>query len=79
MTGKEWGMNDLLNGESYDRRRSELWAALTFRPLTDEELREVGAYGSTLNRIYGTPFMASEKLQELTNALLVQQMLRGSK
>ena len=59
-----------------ENKRRELFFALTSRVLTSEELLAVGAYGSRLNIEMMVSFNMQEKLQELTNALLVQQLLR---
>ena len=64
--------------KDYNTRRRELWYALSTRVLTPDELREVGAFGSGLNIEDGVSYYASEKLMELTNALLIQQMLQTS-
>lgn len=60
-----------------ERPRRELWRALRSRALSDEELVEVARYGASLNVEPTMPYQAGEKLQELTNALLIQQMSRA--
>ncbi len=64
--------------DAQDHRRN-LWYALTTRVLTDAELKEVAGHGSSLNIEPMTPYNAQEKLTELQNALLIQQMLRSGK
>lgn len=60
-----------------ERRGYELFAALSTRVLTYEELEEVGRFGSHINTQSGVPYNAAEKMQELTNALLMQQLLQA--
>jgi hypothetical protein len=43
------------------------------RVLTDEELKEVGQYWSSLNILNIVTYNAAETLQELHDALLIQQ------
>lgn len=62
-----------------ENRKQELWLALTRRAITDSELLEVARYGSCINIQMMVPYDAKQKLLELHNALLIQQMLRGSK
>lgn len=60
----------------YAQHKHDLWNALTTRVMTDAELKELAAYGSSINTENMQPYNATEKLQELHNALLIQQMLR---
>jgi hypothetical protein len=60
-----------------DAKRRALFNALTRRPLTDDELKEAAAYGSSLNIENNVSYYANEKQQELTRAFAVQQMLRA--
>jgi hypothetical protein len=69
----EKAMKSLRDAESH---KWALWSALTTRVLTDAELKEVDSYGSYLNIQPNVSYNAGEKLQELHNALLIQQMLR---
>lgn len=62
----------------YNEHKYELWLALTTRVITNDELKEVASYGNDLNVQSGVLYNATEKLQELNNALLIQQMLRHS-
>lgn len=70
----EPAMKSLRDEEAH---KTALWRALTTRVLTEAELKEVGSYGSYLNVPSNTSYDPSQKLQELHNALLIQQMLRG--
>jgi hypothetical protein len=59
-----------------DQQKRRLWAALTTRVLSFEELLEVGRYKNNLNVFLDEPYTYPENLLELNNALLIQQLLR---
>ena len=61
----------------YEAKKAALFHALKTRVLTDEELKSVGEFGSSLNTPDGIPYDSRQTAEELTQALMIQQMLRN--
>lgn len=62
--------------EARERRKRELFRALSEHALSDGELTEVAEFGSKINVEMNVPYNPEEKGRELTNALLMQQILQ---
>lgn len=58
-------------------KKHELWVALSTRVLSDDEMKRVVQYGSYINVEPNVGHNPSEKLMEIQNALIIQQMLRA--
>lgn len=58
---------------------ADLQTALVTRVLTEEEIKEVGRYGSSLLIRNGVVYQQDEIDRKFQNMLLIQQMLRNAR
>lgn len=63
---------DLKRSEEEEKKKYDLWVALQTRPLTNEEMTKVLAYGDALNTPLGTSYDPVQKSKILQNAYVNQ-------
>lgn len=75
-----WVVNEVLLAarDARETDRRNLFWALRSRVLTEDEMKRVDQYGSSLNIDLGVSFYRLEKSRELNEALLQQARLRAA-